>query len=70
MNKIRVSLLSFVFLLGFFYQPVWVYNNFWFRADFYDSWPFKIPYLVFLLIYSIISTIFVELLIRFIKKYC
>jgi hypothetical protein len=51
------------------YQPNWVYENFWSRADFYDSIPFTVPYLVFLLIYSAITTGLAELGIRFIKKY-
>jgi hypothetical protein len=69
MNKTRISILIVTFLFGLFYQPVWVYNNFWFRADFYDSIPFTVPYWVFLLIYAIFSTAFVELVIRLIKKY-
>ena len=69
MKKTRVSILVVTFLFGLIYQPVWVYNNFWFRADFYDSIPFTFPYWVFLLIYAIISTTFVELVIRFVKKY-
>ena len=69
MKKTRISILVVTFLFGLIYQPVWVYNNFWFRADFYDSIPFTVPYWVFLLIYAIISTAFVELVIRLIKKY-
>ena len=69
MKKTRISILVVTFLFGLIYQPVWVYNNFWFRADFYDSIPFTVPYWVFLLIYAIISTTFVELVIRLIKKY-
>ena len=69
MKKTRISILVFTFLFGLIYQPVWVYNNFWFRADFYDSIPFTVPYWVFLLIYAIISTAFGELVIRFVKKY-
>ena len=69
MNKVRISILSFTFLLGFIYQPNWIYNNFWFKADFYDSIPFTVPYWCFLITYSIISTMFVELIMRFIKKY-
>jgi quinol-cytochrome oxidoreductase complex cytochrome b subunit len=64
MNKVRISILLFTFLLGFIYQPNWVYNNFWFKADFYDSIPFTVPYWSFLLIYSILSTVLVEVLIR------
>ena len=69
MKKTRISILVVTFLFVLIYQPVWVYNNFWFRADFYDSIPFTVPYWVFLLIYAIISTAFVELVIRLIKKY-
>jgi hypothetical protein len=69
MKKIRIAILVVTFLFGLIYQPVWVYNNFWFRADFYDSIPFTVPYWSFLLIYSLISTAFVELVIRFVKKY-
>lgn len=69
MNKVRISLLSFTFLLGLLFQPNWVYENFWSKADFYDSIPFTVPYLAFLIIYSSITTAFAELGIRFIKKY-
>jgi len=51
------------------YQPTWVYENFWSKAEFYDSIPFSVPYLVFLLIYSVSTTGVVELGVRFIKKY-
>ena len=44
-----------VFLFGFLHQPTWVRDNFWFKADFYDSLPFQFPYFLFLLIYSILS---------------
>ena len=69
MKKTHIAILGFTFLLGFIYQPNWVYDNFWFKADFYNSIPFKVPYLAFLFVYSIISTAFVELVIRFVKKY-
>ena len=69
MNKIRISLLSFTFLFCMLFQPNWVYENFWSKADFYDSIPFSVPYLVFLLFYSVITTGLAELGIRFIKKY-
>jgi hypothetical protein len=69
MNKVRISILSFTFLLGFIYQPNWVYENFWSKADFYDAIPFTVPYIAFLLVYSVITTSLAELGIRFIKKY-
>ena len=69
MKKTRISILVVTFLFGLIYQPVWVYNNFWYKADFYDSIPFTVPYWSFLLIYSLISTAFVELVVRFVKKY-
>lgn len=69
MTKVHVSLLGFIFLVAVLYQPNWIYENFWSRADFYDSLPFELPYLVFLLVYAGISTALAELGIRFIKKY-
>ena len=69
MTKVHISLLGFVFLIAFFYQPNWVYENFWSKADFYDSLPFTVPYLVFLSIYAAITTALAELGISFIKKY-
>ena len=69
MNKTRIALLVTTFLVAMLYQPNWVYENFWSKADFYDSIPFSVPYLVFLLIYSVITTGLAELGIRFIKKY-
>ena len=68
-NKTRISLLLLTFISAMLYQPNWVYENFWSKADFYDSIPFTVPYLVFLLIYSVIATSLAELGIRFIKKY-
>jgi hypothetical protein len=69
MNKTRISLLVLIFLSAMVYQPNWVYENFWSKAAFYDSIPFTVPYLAFLIIYSVITTGFAELGIRIIKKY-
>ena len=69
MNKTRIALLAITFFMAMVYQPNWVYENFWSRADFYDSIPFTVPYLVFLTIYSLMVVSFAELVIRFIKKY-
>ena len=70
MRKGHIATLGASFLIGFFYQPSWVYDNFWFKADFYDSIPFKVPYIVFQLVCAIVWTGVVELFIRFVKKYC
>ncbi len=69
MNKTRIALLVLTFLISMLIQPNWVYENFWSKADFYDSIPFAVPFLAFLVIYSAIATGFAELGIRFIKKY-
>jgi hypothetical protein len=69
MNKTRISLLLIVFLSSMLYQPNWVYENLWSKADFYSSIPFTVPFLAFLLFHSLISTTIVELGIRFVKKY-
>ena len=69
MTKVHISLLGFIFLIAFFYQPNWVYENFSSKADFYDSIPFTVPYLIFQFIYAALTTAFAELGIRFVKKY-
>ena len=69
MNKTRIALLATTFLVAMLHQPNWVYENFWSKADFYDSIPFTVPYLAFLLIYSAITTGLAELGLRFIKKH-
>lgn len=69
MTKVHISLLALAFLIAFFYQPNWVYENFWSRADFYDSIPFTVPYLIFLFVYASITTALAELGIRFVKRY-
>lgn len=69
MTKVHTSLLGFIFLVAFFYQPNWIYENFWSKADFYDSLPFTVPYLIFLTIYALITTAYAELGIKFVKKY-
>lgn len=57
-----------VFLIGFLYQPNWVRDNFWLKADFYDAFPFKFPYLLFLLIYSTLSVGATWTVIRWVKR--
>lgn len=69
MNKTRIALLVLTFISAMAYQPNWVYENFWSKADFYDSIPFTVPFLVFLIIYSSITTGLVELGIRLTKKH-
>jgi hypothetical protein len=69
MNKTRITLLTTCFLVAMLYQPNWVYQNFWSKADFYNSLPFTVPFLVFLIIYASISTAIAELGIRFVKRY-
>jgi hypothetical protein len=69
MTKVHISLLGLIFLGTFFFQPNWVNENFWSKADFYDSIPFTVPFLVFLFVYASISTALAELGIRFVKRY-
>ena len=70
MRKGRISVLVLSFITAFFYQPSWVYDNFWYKADFYDSIPFRVPYIAYLLVCAVVWTVLVELFIRFVKKYC
>jgi len=50
-------------------MPSWIYDNFWGKAEFWDSWGFRIPYLLFIALYALLMTALVEATIRFIKKF-
>ena len=70
MNKTRISLLSFVFLVAFFTpEPNFIFKNFWSKAEFWEALPFTPSVWLYIFLYAVIVTGFVELLIRFIKKY-
>jgi len=69
MHKVRISILFLTFLIGFFYQPNWVYQNFYSNPRWVDDAWWSLNYPVFLIVYAIISVGFVELLIRLVKKY-
>ena len=68
MNKVRMSILALTFLAGMIRLPDFVYNNFW-NKSFWDVLPFTMKYGYLLFIYAVLLTVFVELVIRFIKKY-
>ena len=44
MNKTHKATLLVIFVVSFFIQPNWFYDNFWAKADFYESIPFKVPF--------------------------
>jgi hypothetical protein len=69
MNKVRISILSITFLIGFIYQPNWIYQNFYSNPRWVDDAWWGLNYPAFLIIYAVISVGFVELIIKFIKKY-
>jgi hypothetical protein len=48
--------------------PNWVFDNFW-NKSFWEVLPFTFEYGYFRFIYAALLTIFVEMLIRFVKKY-
>lgn len=64
MNKVRIAILVFTFLFAMVLQPNWVLDNFWYKADFYDSIPFAVPFLAFMIIQAALTTALVELVIR------
>jgi hypothetical protein len=65
----QYSFYSLVFLFGFLYQPNWVNDNFWLKADFYEVLPFQVPYILFLSLYSTASVLFIFQVIRLVKKH-
>jgi hypothetical protein len=69
MKKLRKAILVFTFLLGLVYQPYWVYQNFYSNPRWVDDAWWSLSYPAYLLVYALLSTAFVELVIRLIKKY-
>lgn len=70
MNKVRISILVFFFLISFLLpEPNFIFTNFWSGAEFWDVLPFVPNYLLFKFLYATITTGLIELGIRFIKKY-
>ncbi len=69
MNKTHKATLLLAFIISVFIQPSWVYNNFWAKADFYDSIPFNVPYFVYATVFALLATATFELAIRLVKKY-
>lgn len=69
MNKVRISILALTFLVGIFYQPYLIYQNFYFNPRWVDDAWWSLNYPAYLIVYSVLSTGFVEFIIRFVKKY-
>jgi len=69
MNTTHKATLLAAFTISFFVQPSWAYNNFWAKADFYDSMPFAVPYFVYATVAALLTTATCEIAIRFVKKY-
>jgi len=69
MRKSRIFILFMTFITGFFYQPNWIYQNFYYTPRWVDDASWAPNYVVYLFVYAGLSAVFVELLIRFIKKY-
>jgi hypothetical protein len=69
MNKTHKATLIVIFVFSFFFQPSWFYDNFWAKADFYDSLPFEFPFIAYSLVAAVLGTLTCEGVIRFVKKY-
>jgi hypothetical protein len=60
---------GFIFLIGYIRQPNFVYENFWSRADFYESLPFAVPFWFYSIVCGVVFAFIVWCLIRFAKKH-
>jgi hypothetical protein len=69
MNTMHKATLLMTFIVSFFIQPNWFYENFWSKAEFYDSLPVEFPFLAYSLIAAVLGTLTCEGAIRFVKKY-
>ena len=68
MNTRHKLTLFMAFVFSFFIQPKWFYENFWAKADFYDSIPFTTPLLAYSLVAATFGVLVCEGAIRFVKK--
>ena len=68
-TKKQIVFFALVFIFGFLFQPKWVVDNFWLKADFYNDIPFRVPYLAFLALFAFFNTLFVWIVVKLIKKY-
>ena len=69
MNTIHKATLLVTFIVSFFIQPNWFYENFWSKAEFYDSLPFTFPFGAYSFVAAVLGTLTCEGVIRFVKKY-
>jgi hypothetical protein len=60
---------GFIAFLGFFYQPNFIYENFWSRADFYKTMPFAVPFWLYCSICGLAFATLVWGFNRFAKKH-
>jgi hypothetical protein len=67
-TKKQIVFFALVFIYGFFFQPSWVVDNFWLKADFYSALPFQFPCVLFLFFYSVLSMCASVLVVRAIKR--
>lgn len=64
----RIVTYFLVGLISYFYQPTWYVDNFYLKADFIESIPFKIYYWEIQIIYVLFSILLAMTTIKFIKK--
>ena len=61
---------SFIILCAYIFpEPNPIYENFWSRADFYDSIPFTVYYWEYKIFYTVVLATLIWGFIRFAKKY-
>ena len=69
MNLTHKATLLVTFVVSYFIQPNWFFDNFWAKADFYDSIPFTVPFVAYSLVSAILGTLACEGASRCVKKY-
>jgi hypothetical protein len=65
----RIALFVVVVNVAIFYQPNWIYKTFYYNPRWVDDAWWSLSYPAYLLVYASMFVLFVELIIRFIKKY-
>lgn len=60
---------GFIFIAGYFYQPNFIYENFWSRADFYKYIPFTVPFWFYSIVCGFGFTVIVWSFVKFSRKH-
>jgi hypothetical protein len=69
MTRFRIGVFFLGILIANFYQPNWIYKNLYYNPKWVDDAWWSTPYWLYLIVYSILTTLLIEAAIRTVRKY-